>query len=56
VARYRIPGSFSRYCLEHGRPQLRYHRIVTWQLVFLSQMSADPYFLAMSRTFRSDCA
>jgi hypothetical protein len=56
VASYRVPGSFSRYCLEHGHPLIGYHRIVTWQLVFMAQISGDQYFLAMSRLFRRDCA
>ena len=56
VSQYRIPGSSSRYCLEHGRPQIKYHQIVTSQLVFLYQMSGDSYFLSMSRQFSRDCA
>ncbi len=54
VGQYRIPGSSSRYCLEHGRPQIKYHRIVTWQLNMLSEMSGDSYLLSMSRLFSSD--
>ena len=54
ISQYRIPGSFSKYCLRHGRPQAKYHAIVTWQLVFMSKMSGDPYFLSMSKAFSRD--
>lgn len=54
VASFRRPGTYSKYCLRHGRPQPKYHKIVTWQLVFLYKMSGDPYFLSMSKLFTSD--
>jgi hypothetical protein len=54
IAAYRRPGSYSKYCLRHGRPQAKYHKIVTWQLEYLSEMSGDAYFLSMSRLFASD--
>lgn len=54
VSAYRIPGSYSRYCLRHGKPQAKYHNIVTWQLVYLYKMSGDSYFLTMSKLFAAD--
>ena len=51
---YRIPGSYSKYCLSHGDPQVKYHRIVTGQLVHLARMSGDDYFLSMSKLFAED--
>jgi len=54
VEQYRIPGSFSRYCLSHGDPQPKYHRIVTGQLAYLYRMSGDEWFLTMSRLFAED--
>ena len=54
VAQYRIPGSYSKYCLRHGHPAVKYHRIVTAQLVYLYRMSGDEYFLSMSKTFARD--
>lgn len=54
VGQYRIPGSYSKYCLRHGRPQAKYHTIVTWQLVFLYKISGDSYFSSMSRLFTND--
>jgi hypothetical protein len=51
---FRRPGTYSKYCLRHGKPQAKYHKIVTWQLVFLYKMSGDSYFLSMSRLFYSD--
>lgn len=56
VGQYRIPGSYSKYCLRHGKPQIKYHRIVTEQLVHLYRMSGDSYFLSMSRLFKADYA
>jgi hypothetical protein len=54
LEQYRIPGSYSRYCLSHGDPQPKYHRIVTGQLVHLARMSGDDYFLSMSKLFAED--
>jgi hypothetical protein len=54
VSAYRRPGTYSKYCLRHGKPQWKYHKIVTWQLEFLYKMSGDPYFHSMSRLFYSD--
>jgi hypothetical protein len=54
IGQYRIPGSVSRYCLRHGKPQAKYHAIVTWQLEVLYRISGDPYFHSMSRTFFAD--
>jgi hypothetical protein len=54
AGRYRIPGSFSRYCLRHGKPQPKYHVIVTWQLEFLARISGDPWFHSMAALFRKD--
>ena len=54
IAAYRRPGTYSKYCLRHGKPQAKYHNIVTGQLVFLYRMSGDSYFLSMSRLFYSD--
>ena len=54
VSAYRRPGTYSKYCLRHGKPQWKYHKIVTDQLVWLYRMSGDPYFLSMSRLFYSD--
>jgi hypothetical protein len=54
IAAYRRPGSYSKYCLRHGKPQAKYHKIVTWQLVYMYRMSGDSYFLSMSRLFASD--
>ena len=54
IDQYRIPGSYSKYCLSHGKPQAKYHRIVTGQLVYLARMSGDAYFLTMSQLFAED--
>lgn len=54
VSQYRIPGSYSKYCLRHGKPQAKYHKIVTGQLVYLYRISGDSYFLSMSRLFAAD--
>jgi hypothetical protein len=54
IGAFRRPGSYSKYCLRHGKPQAKYHKIVTWQLVFLYKMSGDSYFLSMSRLFYGD--
>lgn len=54
IGQFRRPGTFSKYCLRHGRPQAKYHKIVTWQLAFLAKMSGDPYFQTMSKTFFND--
>jgi len=54
VSAYRRPGTYSNYCLRHGKPQWKYHKIVTGQLEFLYKMSGDPYFHSMSRLFYSD--
>lgn len=54
VADFRVPGGVSRYCLRHGRPQIKYHRVLIWQLRFLSAMSGDPYFARMSRKLAAD--
>ena len=54
VADFRVPGGVSRYCLRHGRPQVKYHRVLIWQLRFLSAMSGDPYFASMSRKLAAD--
>jgi len=54
ISAFRRPGSYSQYCLRHGKPQAKYHKIVTWQLVFLYKMSGDSYFLSMSRLFYGD--
>ncbi len=54
ISAYRRPGTYSKYCLRHGRPQPKYHKIVTWQLVYLYKISGDPYFLSMSKLFTSD--
>jgi hypothetical protein len=54
IAAYRRPGSYSKYCLRHGKPQAKYHKIVTWQLVYMYKMSGDAYFLSMSRLFAAD--
>jgi hypothetical protein len=51
---YRVPGGLSRYCLRHGRPQIKYHRVLIWQLRFLSAMSGDPYFASMSSKLAAD--
>ncbi len=54
IGQFRRPGTYSKYCLRHGKPQAKYHKIVTWQLAFLAKMSGDPYFQTMSRTFFND--
>lgn len=54
ISQFRRPGTYSKYCLRHGKPQPKYHKIVTWQLVFLSKMSGDAYFNSMANLFRSD--
>jgi hypothetical protein len=54
VSAYRRPGTYSKYCLRHDKPQWKYHKIVTWQLEFLYKMSGDSYFLSMSRLFYRD--
>jgi hypothetical protein len=54
VADFRVPGGLSRYCLRHGRPQIKYHRVLIWQLRFLAAMSGDPYFASMSRNLAAD--
>ena len=54
IAAYRRPGSYSKYCLRHGKPQAKYHKIVTGQLLYLYRMSGDTYFLSMQRLFYAD--
>ena len=54
ISEYRRPGTYSKYCLRHGKPQAKYHKIVTWQLEFMYKMSGDPYFLRMSKSFYDD--
>jgi hypothetical protein len=54
IASYRRPGSYSKYCLRHGKPQAKYHKIVTGQLTYLYKMSGDPYFLSMQKLFYAD--
>jgi hypothetical protein len=54
IAAYRNPGTYSDYCLRHGKPQIKYHEIVTWQLEFLARMSGDSYFHTMSLAFKAD--
>jgi hypothetical protein len=54
VGDFRVPGSYSKYCLRHGKPQAKYHIIVTWQLKFLYRMSGDSYFLSMSKLYYTD--
>lgn len=54
VADFRVPGGVSKYCLRHGRPQVKYHHVLMWQLRFLSAMSGDPYFASMSRKLAAD--
>jgi hypothetical protein len=54
VSQFRRPGTYSKYCLRHGRPQAKYHIIVTWQLDFLYKISGDTYFRSMATLFRSD--
>jgi len=54
IGQYRRPGTYSKYCLRHGKPQPKYHRIVTRQLVYLYEMSGDSYFLTMSQAFAAD--
>lgn len=53
---YRVPGKISLYCLRHGRPQLKYHRILIWQLEYLAAISGDPAFARMSQTLTADHA
>jgi hypothetical protein len=33
---------------------MKYHRVLIWQLRFLSAMSGDPYFANMSRKLTAD--
>ena len=54
IADYRIPGSYSKYCLRHGKPQAKYHKIVTWQLGFLYRISGDRWFRTMQQAFARD--
>jgi D-glucuronyl C5-epimerase C-terminus len=54
IAQYRIPGSYSKYCLRHGKPQAKYHKIVTWQLGFLYRISGDSWFRTMQAAFIRD--
>jgi hypothetical protein len=54
IAQYRRPGTYSKYCLSHGRPQAKYHEIVTWQLMFLYRISGDTGFRTMSTLFGSE--
>ena len=54
ISAYRRPGTYSKYCLRHGKPQAKYHTIVTSQLTYLYKMSGDSYFLSMQKLFYSD--
>jgi D-glucuronyl C5-epimerase C-terminus len=54
VMRYRNPGGPIDYCLKHGKPQLKYHEVVIWQLKFASVITGDPYFAYVARVFARD--
>jgi hypothetical protein len=50
----RKPGGPMDYCLKHGRPQLKYHRVVVAQLKLLVRMTGDPFFAEAVRIFERD--
>ena len=54
VMKYRNPGGPIDYCLKHGKPQIKYHHIVIWQLRFLSVITGDRYFATVANVFARD--
>ena len=54
AASFRNPRSVSDYCLKHGRPQLKYHRIHIWQFAYLGRISGDRYFAQISALLTAD--
>lgn len=54
ILRYRNPGSPADYCLKHGRPQAKYHDVVTKQLRQMALISGDSYFTWVANLFTRD--
>jgi D-glucuronyl C5-epimerase C-terminus len=54
VARYRVPGGISYYCLGHKVQMANYHALHIRQLRSLAAISSDPYFASMAETFFAD--
>ena len=54
ILRYRNAGSPSDYCLKHGRPQAKYHDVVTKQLRQMALISGDSYFTWVANLFARD--
>jgi hypothetical protein len=54
VLRYRNPGGPADYCLKHGKPQAKYHDVVTKQLRQMALISGDAYFTRVANLFVSD--
>jgi hypothetical protein len=50
----RVLGQVSRYCLEHGVQDERYHRVHIGQMRTLARITADPRFAEWERLLRAD--
>jgi hypothetical protein len=54
ILRYRNPGGPADYCLKHGKPQGKYHDVVTKQLRQMALISGDSYFTSVANLFAQD--
>ena len=52
--KYRNPGGPADYCLKHGKPQPKYHGVVTWQLREMALISGDSSFARLADLFAKD--
>lgn len=52
--KYRNPGGPADYCLKHGKPQPKYHGVVTWQLREMALISGDASFARLADLFAKD--
>jgi hypothetical protein len=52
--KYRNPGGPSDYCLAHGKPQPKYHEVVTGQLREMGLISGDASFTRLADLFAKD--
>jgi len=54
IMKYRIKGSYSKYCLKHAVPSKEYHKIHIAQLKQLYKITNDEYFKEVADTFTND--
>lgn len=54
ILRYRNPGGPADYCLKHGKPQAKYHDVVTKQLRQMASISGDVAFTQAANLFARD--